>query len=71
MKSLQFEEWIKNPELKKWYYIEPFDKMKQGCLCESNEGFVELCGHSSCPYGRIDTTVCKVCNKIVNYYILK
>lgn len=71
MKSLKIEEWANSPELRQWRFIQPFEKTKQGCLCENKDGFVELQGHSSCPYGRIDTTVCTECNRIVNFEIIR
>ena len=71
MKSLALENWATAPELSKWRFIQPTEPTKQGCTCETKNGFLILQGHSSCPYGRIDTTICTECNRIVNYEIIR
>lgn len=63
------EEWITDPQLKKWSSVSCTERTR--CRCGSDENHVELWGHDSCIRGRIDTVVCTKCNVIVDFDIIR
>lgn len=64
------EQWINNPEFKKWNNIKATDKTKK-CTCKHDLDLVELIDHDSCSRGRIDTVICTRCDAIKSYKIIR
>ena len=69
MKVYTREQWLRNPELKKWA-MKPAVSDK-GCTCGNKENWIELFDHESCIIGRIDTTICTQCNEVESFKIIR
>jgi hypothetical protein len=70
MVALLREDWIKDPQLKKWNSVDCTERFKK-CNCEDGDHLVELWDHDSCYRGRIDTVICTKCNTIKSYNIVR
>ena len=69
MISLLRENWIKDPQLRKFNSVSCTDKTP--CKCGNTKHHVELWEHDSCVRGRIDTVVCTKCNSVVDFDIIR
>ena len=69
MVTLLREDWIKDPQLRKWNSVDCTERYKK-CNCDGDH-LVELWDHDSCYRGRIDTIVCTKCNTIKSYTIVR
>lgn len=69
MKILERNEWLSDPELKKWAMKSASSDGK--CNCGDKTHLVELIDHESCIIGRIDTIVCTKCNEVKSFSIIR
>ena len=70
MIALLKEDWIQDPSLKKWNSIGCTDSNTK-CSCKDGDHLVELWEHDSCVRGRIDTVICKRCDSIKSFSIVR
>jgi len=70
MIALLREDWLKDPNLRKWNSVDCTDK-NTICKCEDGDHLVELWEHDSCVRGRIDTVVCTKCDSIKTFSIVR
>lgn len=68
---LDREVWSTDEKLKHWLFKSPLSKSDRGCGCKGKGNYVTLIDHDSCIRGRIDTTICKVCDVVVNLDIIR
>ena len=61
------EEWMQNPDLKKFINKKCTDS---ACKCE-HPYLVELWEHDSCVRGRIDSKVCVKCDEVYSFSIIR
>mgnify|MGYP006421053933 CR=1 FL=1 len=62
------EDWIKDEELKHWNSKGCLDKTDCNC---NNPNLIELQEQDSCIRGRIDTVICKDCNQVKSFKIIR
>jgi len=70
MVALLREDWIKDPQLKKWNLVDCTNRYKK-CDCKDGNHLIELHEHDSCIRGRIDTIICTKCNTIKSFSIVR
>ena len=69
MIALLKEDWLKDPNLKKWNSVRCTEK--QNCTCNTDEHHVELWEQDFCVRGRIDTVICTKCDSIKTFNIIR
>ena len=69
MIALLREDWLKDPNLRKWNSVDCTEH--HNCTCDTDEHHVELWEHDSCVRGRIDTIVCTKCDAIKTFSIVR
>jgi hypothetical protein len=68
MRRMLKNEWMEDPQLRKWSSKSCVDKTL--CSCKTDKNHVELWEHDSCVRGRIDTTICTKCESVVKFSII-
>jgi hypothetical protein len=69
MRRMLKNEWMKDPQLRKWSSKSCVDKTL--CSCKTDKNHIELWEHDSCVRGRIDTTICTKCESVVKFSIIR
>ena len=69
MIALLREDWLKDPNLRKWNSVSCTEN--NNCNCDTDEHHIELWEHDSCVRGRIDTIVCTKCDSIKTFNIIR
>ena len=64
------EEWMSDESLKHWKN-KSCTHGNNTCRCSDDSNHVDLWEHDSCIRGRIDTIICKVCNSIIKFKIIR
>lgn len=68
---LEKDEWMKEDSLKHWINKGSNITNTRACGCKGKGNYVTLIDHDSCIRGRIDTTICTICDVVVRYDIVR
>ena len=68
---LSKKEWFTLPSLKHWVGRDSTIKPGRGCGCKGQGNYLVLEEHDSCIRGRIDTTICTICDVAVKSDIIR
>lgn len=63
--------WSSDPKLKHWTRRQCTFNPGRGCGCKGKGNYITLLNHDSCIRGRVDTTICTVCDVIVDIDIVR
>lgn len=68
---LDKEEWTKIDSLKHWINRDSSFHNTRACGCKGKGNYVTLLDHDYCIRGRIDTTVCTICDSVIRIDIVR